>query len=95
MDLFHGFHPADVTNPFAPSLAFLGPADHAMAHTDGESSRQTQSMRLHGRPYGLVCAMLRVAHGKNDVRLRTQAMVEDVNLDELVDVDMRKRIEDG
>jgi len=96
LDLIHGFHPADATNStplFAPSSAFRINPDQQAENGD---SHRVQSMRFHGRPLVLVCAMLRVAYGKNEAKISRQLVTpEEVDLGELADHDMRARLEPG
>ncbi|ODN78552.1 hypothetical protein L202_04168 [Cryptococcus amylolentus CBS 6039] len=62
---------------------------------DGESGK-TKSIKLHGRPLELACAMLRVAYGRNDKRGKRVRLEDDeVELEDLVDDDMRLRLRKG
>ena len=99
LDLIHAFHPADVTNAkslFAPTSPFLAAAGQRQRRSEDRNSHHVRSMRFHGRPLELVCAMLRVAYGKTESRTARQSVgLEDLDLDELVDRDMRARLEPG
>lgn len=97
LDLIHAFHPADTTNPdslFAPSSAFLNTPDSKI-EAESRDAQHTRSIRFHGRPLELVCAMLRVAYGKTKMRSKQQVGMDDLSLDGLVDHDMRARLEPG
>ncbi|WVQ75062.1 hypothetical protein IAR50_004671 [Cryptococcus sp. DSM 104548] len=62
---------------------------------EGESGK-TKSIKLHGRPLELACAMLRVAYGRNDKRGRRMRLEDDeIELEDLVDDNMRVRLRVG
>lgn len=55
---------------------------------------RTKSMKLHCRPLELVCAMLKVAYGKTQMRGGRKA-VDDLSLEYLIDADLRHRLDKG
>ncbi|ORX37820.1 hypothetical protein BD324DRAFT_623449 [Kockovaella imperatae] len=87
LDVLHGFRlqgskeMGDVMPPFGSSAPMDSP--------------QSQSMKLHGRPLELVCAMLSVAYGKKGVVMRGLEIGSDVNIYQVVDADMRRRLAYG
>ncbi|WVW86796.1 hypothetical protein I302_108851 [Kwoniella bestiolae CBS 10118] len=56
---------------------------------------QSKSMKLHGRPAELACAMFKVAYGKIVVKRGPKEDNDEVNLMELVDEQMKARLQPG
>ena len=85
----------------APPSAFLNLSHHLEAVSrrvaDWQSTQQSQSLKLHGRPFESASAMFRVAYGaKNDVRIEGGAMPsEAIDVAHMLDGDMRARLEPG
>ena len=102
-------HSRDVLRDFVPDFHTAYPSasngysatDDDLASPERGMSRgarpcQIRGMRYHGRPLELVCAMLRVAYERRQVRSGRQGVAtEEVDLDKLVDHDMRARLEPG
>ncbi|ORY34858.1 hypothetical protein BCR39DRAFT_585803 [Naematelia encephala] len=97
LDLMHGFTPA-LDDGTIISLDEV-PIDPHLTAQNGASPAEAprvKSMKLHGRPMELVCAMLKVAYGKQRKVFRKKLLdEEDLDLDLLVDSRMRTRLEPG
>nr|ODN95589.1 hypothetical protein L204_04130 [Cryptococcus depauperatus CBS 7855] len=62
---------------------------------DGDAGK-TKSIKLHGRPLELTCAMLRVAYGRKEKKGKRLRLEDDeIEIDSLVDDTMRSRLEPG
>lgn len=99
LEVMHGIHPSlewsgDNGEPaLYSSDPFL--KSSPLSSTFG-ASPMTNTMKLHGRPLELVCAMLRTAYSKSDIKDgRTALTMERINWAELVDVPMREKLEIG
>ena len=102
LDILHGFTPLEDS----PGWTL---ADAGATGTDGteggplppygnrepNESDQSKTLKLHGRPLELVCSMLSVAYGKKPLKRSTVEEYCDVDLEALVDNDMRARLEPG
>ena len=107
LNVMHGFHPSQ--HPPMWSLPEgQGQQQQQQQQTQNDDTRmppfgssepaesfQSKSMRLHGRPLELVCAMLGVAHGKGETKRRGLENVHDLDLELLVDHDLRIKLEPG
>lgn len=103
LDVMHGIQPGLEWDEQFPSwgqhdtsrdpFALSGASTAGFESRVSESS-QVKSIKLHGRPLELVCAMLKVAYAKCTIKGGRKA-AEEIDLDSLVDADMRRRLERG
>lgn len=77
-----------------PSLRAGGPSFGAIPDANAFID-QDRTMKFQTRPYELVAAMLTVAYGRTKTTPPKLAFYQDVNLDKLVDSEMRSRLEPG
>ncbi|KAK6908807.1 hypothetical protein I203_102811 [Kwoniella mangroviensis CBS 8507] len=97
-------HALDVLTGISPLAIHQQPAslDEASriqpdlpTYDHGDCIDQSKSMKLHGRPAELACAMLKVAYGKIGVKRRPKVDEDEVNLNELLDEQTRARLQPG
>jgi hypothetical protein len=80
-------------NHQAPHDTFAGPAGAGL-EVPVPDSNQVKSIKLHGRPLELVCAMLKVAYAKCEMK-NGRSAAEELDLEALLDGDIRRRLESG
>lgn len=101
----HSLNLMQAFQPVEPSLNAPPPSDFGFPPRNPElyfspggqtETHQVRSLKLHGRPLELVCAMLQVAYKKNSPA-RRKAFVEfgDVELNEMLDQKMLAVLEPG
>lgn len=100
LDILHGFNPLEnsPTWTLADAAAGNGTDTGSMppySRADAGGNHQAKSMKLHGRPLELVCAMLSVAYGKRSMKRAGVEEAFDVDLEVLVNHEMRSRLEPG
>ncbi|WWC65953.1 uncharacterized protein I303_108575 [Kwoniella dejecticola CBS 10117] len=101
LDVLHGISPLaqqpQASHPLQP--ASLDEASRiqpeAPSFDQNEVFDQSKSMKLHGRPAELACAMLRVAYGKIGVKRKPHIDDDDVNLNDLVNRGLKARLQPG
>ncbi|WWC92926.1 uncharacterized protein L201_007889 [Kwoniella dendrophila CBS 6074] len=95
LDVLHGISPLpNSQQPASLDEATRIPSEIPLYETN-DTADQSRSMKLHGRPAELACAMLKVAYGKTTVKRRPDRDEEDINLNEVVDEPMRARLQHG
>lgn len=104
LDIFHGLNPADTAawsladalgDETAGGAAAAGGPMPPYGSREPAESWQSKSLKLHGRPLELVCAMLSVAYGKRSLKRAGVEEGYEVDLEGLADADMRLRLEPG
>lgn len=111
LDILHGLNPTQGQSGFDTDLSALFSSNELLAAgetgQDGMGSGmggreppenyQSKSMKLHGRPLELVCAMLSVAYGKRGPRRpgAEDGVEVEVDLTKVVGRDLKARLEQG
>lgn len=103
LDVMHGFHPSQSSAEWSLqksqelSASLISDGEKMPPFGSGEptESFQSKSIKLHGRPYELVCAMLSVAYGRKGLRRAGTEPGFDLDLNALADQEMRTRLEPG
>ena len=91
VDVLHGFRLEESTSKSAGGGVVMPPYGSSAPM----ESPQSKSMKLHGRPLELVCAMIGVAYGKRVVGERITMDSGDLQLDKMVDQEMKEKLRDG
>ncbi|WVQ96117.1 hypothetical protein IAU59_003219 [Kwoniella sp. CBS 9459] len=102
LDLIHGIsplpkQPASLHEAAAAAQTQPPEAAASSSSNNDEPSETNPSngMKLHGRPAELTCAMLKVAYGKIQVKRKGPIDEEDLNINELVNEQMKARLQPG
>ena len=87
LDVLHGFRlrESEGTGEVMPPFGSGAPME----------SPQSQSMKLHGRPFELVCAMLSVAYGKKGAITRGLEVGDDVDVYKMAHPELRRKLAYG
>jgi hypothetical protein len=104
LDILHGLNPADTSawslvdalgEGSGGDAAPVGGPMPPYGSREPAESWQSKSLKLHGRPLELVCAMLSVAYGKRDLKRAGAEEGYEVDLERLVNAEMRSRLDPG
>jgi hypothetical protein len=102
LDILHGFAPLEDSPGWTLADAGASGTEGTDAgimppyrNSEPNESDQSKTLKLHGRPLELVCAMLGVAYGKRPMKRSVVEEFCEVDLEALVDHDMRARLEPG
>ncbi|WVR08188.1 hypothetical protein IAU60_005234 [Kwoniella sp. DSM 27419] len=94
LDVIHGISPM-AKPPASLHEASRGYVDTRTSPEQVSSLSSADSMKLHGRPAELTCAMLKVAYGKIHVKRVGPIDEEDLDLIKIVDEKTRNKLEGG
>ncbi|WWC73543.1 uncharacterized protein I206_107515 [Kwoniella pini CBS 10737] len=101
LDVLHGISPLALQPPHTHQHqpASLDEASRIQPELppfdQNEAFDQSRSVKLHGRPAELACAMLKVAYGKMDVKRKSHIDDDEVDLNDLVDEKLKSRLQPG
>ncbi|WVF68579.1 hypothetical protein IAT40_003348 [Kwoniella sp. CBS 6097] len=93
LDLIHGISPLPKQPPSLHEAAHSQP--EASGNDEPSETNPSNGMKLHGRPAELTCAMLKVAYGKIQVKRKGPFDEEDLDLNKVVDEQMKARLQPG